>query len=207
MIANLQGLCNHIGGAAGANGEDDNDRPRSRDDRAHTRRESVEDVPATVEPAPKPKHRLRVFLVYFSVMLAGVMGGGALAYNLLETLLDQQLAETRRMHEAVAKNSEAAAANQKKTEDALRARIEAEKQLEEARAENAKFVSDMQKKLDVAEQKLAPLLAAEAASRTAPQSGRIVTGNGGKQALNNGDCSMVGDNVTVLKDCLNKFNR
>lgn len=204
-IALLQWLRKRAGGAQDPDAEAGEGRPRSRTDRPAGRRDAAAhsaEVEAEAE-APKPRRRVRAFFVYLSILLAGGMGGGALAYDLLAKLLDRQAVESRRLEAAASKQAKAAATVQKKLEDA-------EKKLEVSLAEYTKSAAEKQKKLDEAEKRPVPILAAEGAG----QAPRPSPGSAGREPrppktpLKTGDCTLVGSgNVAALKDCVADFNR
>ena len=99
-IALLQSLRKKAGGAQDA--KEDEDRPGSRNDRPRGRPGSEPPVEAE---APKPKRRLRGFLIYVSLMLAGGLGGGALAYTLFQKQLALQLEASQALEAALAKKT------------------------------------------------------------------------------------------------------
>jgi len=202
-IASLQHLRTQCGGAQAAD-EADEDRPRSRSDRPGGRRDAA--APAEEAQAPAPKRRLRAFLVYVSVLLAGGMGGGALGYDLLSRLLDRQSAESRRMEAAIAKHAKSAAAAQKELEQAQAKRVEAEKKLEVSLGEYAKSSAEVRNKLDAAESRLAPFLAAERA-RNPRQPVSRGSARGKILPVKTGDCKADPGNLSALKDCINDFYR
>lgn len=187
-IALLQWLRKAAGGAQNAEaGEDDN---RSRKDRPGGRPEAA--APADAE-APRPRRRLRSFLVYLSVLLAGGMGGGALAYDLLEKLVIYHLSENRRLEAALSTQSKSADSTRQELEQAQARRIEAEKKLTALRAENARPAPERQDKL--AQAAARPEMALGSAGRQAPPPKTV-------------DCSVIaGNDVSALMDCIHKFNR
>ena len=146
-IAYLQALRKRAGGAQGANGEVDEDRRVSRSDRPGGRRAAASPLAEVEVQAPKPKRRLRAFLVYLGVLLAGGMGGGVLAYELLEELLVNQFAKGERLETMTSKLSKSAATTQQKLEEAQAKRIEAEKKLEATLAEYAKSAAEDRRSL------------------------------------------------------------
>ena len=160
--------------------------------------------------APPPKRRLRAILVYLCILLAGGMGGGALAYNLLEELINHRTSEDLRPAAMKPKNDESVAATESNPEEAQAWRADAEKKLEEAQAgrvaaekklavslaEFTKSSAENQKKLDAAEKQLATLAPASRDS-TSRKPTQAKTGN----------CVLNSGNVTALKGCLEDFNR
>jgi hypothetical protein len=149
--------------------------------------------------APAPRRRLRAFLVYVSVMLACGMGGGALAYELLEKLIIYGYSENGRLEAALTAQSRSAAAARQELEQAQAGRIDAEKKLAALRAEHAGAAA-RQDKLAQADTRSE---AARAVNAQAPQPA-------GRQAPppKTVDCGVVaGNDVSALMDCIHKFNR
>ncbi len=234
IIALLQRLRKGAGASDGAEDEGGEDRPRSRkagrggghDADAHADGEDETE-------APRPKRRLLIFLIYFSVLLAGGMIGGALAYDLLSKLLDRQATESKRLEAAMAKLSKSTASNQKSLDDAVAKRVEAEKKLEEAKKKqteaekkleaalnDTKAMAEKQKKLDDAVKLLEQIRGSERAATAqrlpAPSAGGSAAGSGaagsggseGKaRPLKSGDCALLAGDVKALKDCVKDFNR
>ena len=228
VIALLQRLRKATGAAEGAEEEGAEDRSRSKKTKPGRGLDADEDE-AEAE-APKPKGRLLKFLIYFSVLLAGGMVGGALAYELLASLLDRQATESRRLEAAMSKQSKSVASNKKKLDEAEAKRAEAEKKLEEANKKQAeaekkleaaindtKAAAEKQKKLDDAVKLLEQIRGSErssATSRPAPAgSGTGVSSSAGSGAerkpgpSKTGDCTLAAGNVNALKDCVKDFNR
>lgn len=233
MIALLQGLRKGAGASDGADEEGEEGRPRSRKagrGQGHDAATDAED--GEQAETPKPRRRLLTFLIYFSVLLAGGMIGGALSYELLFKLLDRQATESKRLEAAMAKLNKSTASNQKKLDEALAKRTEAEKKLEEAKKKqteaekkletalnDSKSAADKQKKLDDAVKLLEQIRGAErsgAAQRPpAPSGGGSATGSsavsgggeGKARPLKSGDCALVAGDVKALKDCVKDFNR
>ncbi len=231
-IAVLQRMRRRVGGAHNADGDDGEDRRGSRTDRPGARR----DAPAGSEAeVPKPRRRLLAFLVYLVVLLAGGMGGGALAYNLLDELLARKTGEGLRMEATIAKHAKSIltaekklaetqarlietekkledsfiAATEKKLEEAQAKRIEAEKKLETSVAEQAKTAAEKQKRLDEAVKMLETLIAAERASKAQPAGARGNANSAGGKAppLKTGNCTLdSGKKADSLKDCIKDFN-
>jgi len=139
-IALLQGLRKKAGGAQDTEESEDGggarrDRPRERQGSATPRDEAAVD-------APKPKRRLRALLIYVSVMLAGGVGGGALAYNQFQKQLALQLEESERLEAALAKKTRPSAELRKSFEDEQARRAKAEKKMASALAEYTKSTAD-----------------------------------------------------------------
>jgi uncharacterized membrane protein len=216
LIALLQRLRKGAGGAKGADDETGEDSPRPR------KAGGGRDAPAheAEAEAPKPKRRLLAFLIYFSVFLAGGMGGGALAYELLSKLLDRQAAESRRLEAAMAKQSKSVASNQKNLDAAEAKRTEAEKKLVEAQKKQAeaekkleaaltdtKAAADKQKKLDDAVKLLEQIRGPERAGGALrpPSAGGSAERKPGPPKA--GDCTLAAGNIGALKDCVKDFNR
>jgi hypothetical protein len=130
-IAVLQRLRKKAGGEPDA--AEDEDRPRSRNDRSRERPGSV--APPAEAVAPRPKRRLRAFLIYVGLMLVGGLGGGALAYTQFQKQLDRQLAASRSLEAAHAKKTQPSAETLKAFEDALVRRDAVERKLASAFAE------------------------------------------------------------------------
>jgi len=132
-IAFLQRLRKKAGGVQ-EKAEDTEDGRGSRPDRSEARR-SMSAVPAeTPAEAPKPKRRLRALLIYVSVLLAGGIGGGALAYTLFQQQLDRVLNDSLRREAALSKKTRPSAEIRKAFEDEQARRTEAEKKLAAALA-------------------------------------------------------------------------
>ena len=156
--------------------------------------------------APAPKRRLRAFLINFSVLLAGGMAGGALAYELLAKLLEQATSETRRLELAASKLSKSAASNQQKLAEAQAKRIEAEEKLEASLAEKSKLATEQQKKIEEAEKRQQSLPAADRSAND-QRSSAAGRNERNKPPPRSGDCSVSAGNIDGLKDCLKNFNR
>jgi hypothetical protein len=225
IIGLLQRLRRGTGTAEGGDEAGDEDRPKSRKARpaghdAAAHEEEGEEQAA----APKPRRRLLSFLIYFSVLLAGGMIGGALAYDLLSKMLERQATESRRLEAAMAKQTKTTGANEKKLEEALAKRVEAEKKLEEAKKKqteaekkletalnDTKASAEKQKKLDDAVKLLEQIRGPErsgAAQRALP-AGSSAAGGGDAKARppKTGDCTLAAGDVKSLKDCVKEFNR
>ena len=130
-IAVLQQLRKKAGGVQDA--EENEDRPGSRNDRPRERPGSA--APQVEADAPKPKRRLRAFLIYVGLMLAGGLGGGALAYTQFQKQLDRQLEASLKREAALAKETRPGAETLKTFEEELARRDKAEKKLAAAFAE------------------------------------------------------------------------
>ncbi|MDZ7583245.1 MAG: hypothetical protein U0938_00285 [Thiobacillus sp.] len=125
-IALLQGVRKKVGGAQDA-GEDE-DRPGSKRERPEARKRAAPPDEAAAE-SPKPRRRLRTFLIHVSVMLAGGIGGGALAYNQYQKQLGQLLEESLRQEAALVKKIKPGAKTLATFEEERARRAEAEKKL------------------------------------------------------------------------------
>lgn len=221
-IALLRGLRQRAGGAQDADADAGGDRSRARNARPGGGRDAAAPPDDVEAEAPKPKRRLLASLIYLSVLLAGCMAGGALAYELLAKLLERQAIESRRLEAAMSKQSKSVGSNQKKLDEAQAKRVEAEKKLEEAQAKrveaekrleeflkDSKAATEKQKKLDEAVKLLESIRAADRVSAVArpPPAG---SGGGAERKpgpLKSGDCALVGGDVKALKDCVANFNR
>lgn len=175
-------------------GEDD---AKSRKDRPGARPEPA--APSAAAPAAtaatKPKRRLRAMLVYLSVLLAGGMGGGVLAYDLLDKLLIYHFTENRRLEAAFATQSWSAETTRQTLEETQSKHSEAEKQLAALRAEHAKLVAEGKDKLV-----LAPTRAETLRAGHVP----VLPAN----AVNSSNCKAIaGNDLNALMDCIHKFNR
>jgi hypothetical protein len=218
VIALLQRWRKGKNGADNADAEDEADKPRSkkatpgRGRDAAARAEQSEDQAET--EAPKPRGRLRAFLIYFSLLLAGGMAGGALAYELLAKLLERQAAESQRLEAAMAKLSKSTASNSKKLEEAQTKRVEAEKNLEEAKKKqteaekkleaaltDTKAGAEKQKKLDDAVKLLEQI---RGPVRPGAAQG---SAEGKPRPPKSGNCNLASGNIGALKDCVDNFNR
>ncbi len=204
-IGFLQRLRQHVAGAPVPDTDADEDRPRSRVDRPTGRHgaDAHADAHAVVAEAPKPRRRLRGFLIYLSVFLVGGIGGGVSAYELLENILYRQVAEGRRLKLTVAKQNKSAAMAQKEIAESGKKIEELEKQLKDSTRES-------QARLDAMQKTLTPAQLAEAASLTeaikhanpSPPDG---AGGNTRTARTNlsGNCDLGSGNVAAaLKDCV-----
>lgn len=219
-IALLQRLRQRTGGAHALDAEDDENRSRLRHAEPGRRRDAAAPADEEEAEAPKPKHRVGAFLIYFSVWLAGGMVGGALAYELLAKLLDRQATHSRRLEAALSKHTKSAVSKQKNLDEAQTKRAEAEKKLEEAKKKqieaekkleaalnDSKAAAEKQKKLDEAVKLLESIRAADrsnTAQRAPPVSS---SGEGRARPPKSGDCTLAARNINALKDCVEDFNR
>jgi hypothetical protein len=184
--------------AAGAREADDGEDDRkSRRDRPGGRPDDA-GAPAAESAPPRPKRRLRAFLVYVSVMLLCGMGGGALAFELLEKLIFYQLAENRRLGTELVAQSKATDGVRKQLEQAQAARIDAQQKLTalSVQAASGRLAGAVTEKPDKpAEARPGNPVARDSASRKAAPD-------------EPGDCRVAaGNDVSKLMDCIHKFNR
>ena len=222
-IALLQRLRELAGGAQDADAEAGDDRSRPRNARPGGVREAAAHANEGEGEAgaPRPKRRLLTYLIYLSVLLAGGMVGGALAYELLAKLLYRQTTEIQRVQAALSKQTKSVASNQKKFTEAQTKRTEAEKMLEEAQKKqveeekkleavlkDSKVAAEKQKTLDEAVKLLESIRAADRLT-TAPRSPLVGSGNTELRLRSpkSGDCTLAGRGVNALKDCVEEFNR
>lgn len=230
FIALLQRLRKRGGAAQGSDEEEEEDdsrpardrqrkaRPGGAHDKGGHEREGKDEGSVESE-APKPQHRVRAFLIYFSLVLAGGMLGGALAYELLAKLLERQAADNRRLETSVAKLTKSAASNQKKLEEAEAKRAEAVKQLAEAEKKQAeaekkfqaaqtdvKAGAEKQKKFDEAAKLLEQIRGGDRPG-SAPRPAPAGSGEGRQRPQKTGDCALAAGDVKGLKDCVKEFNR
>jgi len=235
-IALLQGLRKATVGSEVADDDAGEEQSRSRSARpggardAHARADEDE---AAAE-VPKPKRRLLSYLIYLSLLLAGGMLGGALAYELLAKQLYRQSTEIQRVQTALSKLSKSTASNEKKYAEAQAKRVDAEKKLEEAKKKqteaekkleaalnDSKLAAEKQKKLDDAVKLLEQIRGAErtgAAPRPPAAGGGTAeraprpppvssSAERAPRALKSGDCTLATGDVKSLKDCVKEFNR
>lgn len=139
-IALLQRLRKKAGGVQEP--DEDEDRAGSRRDRPRGRQGATAPPDETAAEAPKPKRRLRAFLIYVSVLLAGGAGGGALAYHQFQKQLDHQLEESLRREEALAKKTRPSAEIRKSFEEEQARRTKAETKLASSLAEYSASTAD-----------------------------------------------------------------
>jgi hypothetical protein len=132
-------------------------------------------------------------------MLACGMGGGVLAYELLEKLIIYGYSENGRLEAALSAQSRSAAAARQELEQAQARRIDAEKKLAALRAEHA------------GAERAGPAAAAGrqdklAQANTRPEAPRASDARASPPKAV--DCGVVaGNDVTALMDCIHKFNR
>jgi hypothetical protein len=192
-IAALQWLRKRAGGAPDA--EAGEERPGSRMERPGARHNAAAPAAEAESAAPQPRRRLRAILVYVSVLLAGGMGGAALAYDMLAKLLERQATESRRLEAVVAKQAKSAATASKQLEDA-------EKKLAASLAELTKSAAE--KKIDDAQKGPGAVLAATGTSDVPRPAGA------GRKAAppKTGNCALgSGNTAAALNDCVKDFNR
>lgn len=131
------------------------------------------------------------------------------SYNLLESLLGEQLAESRRMEAALADSEKSTAEVRKALADEQAKRTEAEAKLASTLDEYAKSSAESQKQLDAAEKQLAGLVASDGDSRSiqreTPVSRR--TERSRSRTRNVANCNLDTKNVDALKNCIEEFNR
>jgi hypothetical protein len=208
-IASLQRLRKRAGGAEDPDERRDHDRKRT-GKRATTERSGGK--PAAEEPVvPKPRRCLRSLLVYLSVILAGGMGGMALAYDLLAQLLDHRSAEIKRQEVKMSKYSKSVVALEKKLGQQQAKQIETETRLAAALAENEKKLGELQTKLAEAETRLVSALAGRAGNPrrqedTGSNRGAARSGQAGWARA--GNCTLGSGNVrSVLTGCIADMDR
>jgi hypothetical protein len=204
-IAFLQRLRQRSGGAQHADECRDHERPGKP---ATMERARGEAVSAEAE-APKPRGRLRRMLVYLGVMLAGSMGGTALAYNLFAQALDRQSAEITRQEVKLSKYSKSAVELEKKLEQAQQ--VEAETRLAAALAQNEKKIGELQAQRGEEETQPGNAPAAHAGNpqrqQDAGKSGAAAR-SGQTAWTRSGSCTLSSGNVrSVLKGCIADMER
>jgi septal ring factor EnvC (AmiA/AmiB activator) len=150
-------------------------------------------LPYAVEFVAPKQQRLRSLLVYTGVMLAGGLGGMALAYDLLAQLLDQRSAEIRRQELRVSTYSKSLADLEIKLDQQQARRIEAETRLAATLADS--------------ERKLSELQAMRAETRT--QLASAPAGHPGQAGrIRKASCTLGSGNVrSVLNGCIADMNR
>jgi len=219
-IAAMQGLRRRAGGAPAADlhAAEGHAKPRAGRPGEH------HDAATQEVEAPKPRRRLLTWLIYFSVLLAGALAGGAASFELLAKLLSRQSAENQRVEAAMAKQSKSVASNQSKLEAAETKRAEAEKSLVEAKKKqveaekkleialkDSNSMAEKQKKLDQVAKLLEQIRLAEvsgAGSRPVPASSSGGNRPEAKQGPHKtGDCTLSSSNIKAMKDCVESFNR
>jgi hypothetical protein len=206
-------------GAGGTPATADDDRPR---DRLRGCQVAATAPVEAISAIPKPRRRVRTFLVYSSVLLVSTMGGGMLAYNLFARLLDHQFAETRRLEEKISKHAKSTESMQKKLADSQTRRTEAEKKLAATLVETKMATAEKQRKIDAMEKRLNLTHASERTTQSPPESpahrgNAVVASNAGKTSRINGqvrsgqvktgDCTLETGNFAALKACIDEFNR
>lgn len=228
-ISALQGLRGKVGGAENADKDRGGDKPGSRTGRSGGRPDAQAEAK---EEAPRPRRRLRALLVYLSLVLAGGMGGGALAYHLLEELLARRAAENLHMKGEMAKHAKSIVIAEKKFEEAKAklieaekkletfsvvetekkvaeaqaGRIEAEKKLEASLAESARIAAERQIRLGEAVRLLERIIASERAVKSHPPGNRGGA-SGASLPLKTGNCTLdSGMKAESLKQCIKDFN-
>lgn len=139
-IALLQRLRKQAAGAQASN--EDADKAGAGRDRPRERRGSAAPPEAAATEVPKPKRRLRAILIYASVLLAGGLGGGALAYLQFQKQLGPQLEERLRLEAALAEKTRPSTETLNAFEKEQIRRIEAEKKLASAFAEFTESTAD-----------------------------------------------------------------
>ena len=174
--------------------------------------------------AAKPRRRLLTWLIYFSVLLAGALAGGAASFELLYRSLQHQSAESQRVEAAMAKQSMSVASNQSKLDAAETKRAEAEKNLAEAKKKQAEAekklefalkdsnaLADKQKKLDQVAKLLDQIRVNEASgsgSRPVPAGSSGGSRPETRQSSHKtADCTLSSGNIKAMKDCVEAFNR
>ena len=158
--------------------------------------------------APTPRRRLRSLLVYLSVMLAGAMGGMALAYNLLAQLLDHRSAEVHRKEVKLSENSKSMAELKQQLDQGQAKQTEAQTRLAAALAENEAKLGELQQKRVDAETRLASALAGRAGNPQRREDGGGSQGTGQAGLTSAGDCTLGSGNIrSVLSGCIAEMNR
>lgn len=219
-IAGLQGLRKRAGGAPEADVQAGEGRSRPK----AARPGEHHDAAAQEIVAPKPRRRLRTYLIYFSVLLAGTLAGGAASFELLAKLLYRQSAENQRIQVAMAKQSKSMASNQNKLDAAETKRSEAEKNLVEAKKQQAEAekkletalkdsnaLAEKQKKLDQVAKLLEQIRVTEASGAGSRSVSANSSGGNRPEARQSPtktkDCTLSSGNIKAMKDCLDSFNR
>lgn len=168
---------------------------------------------ATAEaPAPKPRRRLRGLLVYLGVMLAGSMGGMALAYDLLAQLLERQSAEITRQEIKLSKYSKSVAELNNKLDQQQAKQAEAEARVAATLTENEKKLGELQAQRVAAESRLASALAGHAGNEQRQEDAGRAPRAGARGVppawTKSGDCTLgSGDIRSVLKGCIAGMER
>ena len=225
-IAGLQKLRQRMLGAEES--EERRGRDRERPGMRSTAGKSSREQPAETPMVAKPRRRLRSFLAYLSVMLAGSMIGMALAYDLLAQLLDRRAAELSALETKLTRTSKSLKTLRKQA-------VRQENKLTKAETLLAESIAENKKKLDDAEARLAAALAdgkkkpaerlansTDAATRlaSAPAAGASIAPGRGDASLRRRavrrsppvrnksvDCTLGPDNVkSILKGCIAEMN-
>ncbi|MGP1675583.1 MAG: hypothetical protein ACTS6J_00310, partial [Burkholderiales bacterium] len=208
-IASLQRLRRRAGGAQDP--DERRDHARERPGKPATTVQPGGEPAAEETVAPKPRRRLRSLLVYLAVMLAGGMGGMALAYDLLAQLLEHRSAEIRRQEVNLSEYSKSMAELKQELDQRQAKQTEAETRLAAALAESEKKLGELQQKRAEAETRLASALAARASSpqRRADSGSRLGAARNGQAGRSRaGDCTLgSGDIRSVLSGCIADMNR
>ena len=204
-IALLQGVRKKIGGAQDA-GEDEG-RPGSRRERPGERKRTAPPDEAAAE-LPKPRRRLRAFLVYVSAMLAGGIGGGALAYNQFQKQLGQLLEESLRQEASLTQKIKPGAKTLEPFEEERARRAEAEKKRALSLAEYSSPTTGKQKQLGAAEKQLGVMHAGEASRNVQQQAPASRRSDSRKsRPTRSGNCTLNTKNIDTLKSCIDDFNQ
>ena len=132
-IALLQRLRRKVGGVQDA--EEGEDRPGSRRDQPRERGRTA--TPEPVAEVPKPRRRLRAFLITLGVLLLGGVAGGAVAYIQFQKQLGVQLQEKQRLQAELAKKTRPTGETAKAFEQEQLRRARAEEKLAASLAEYA----------------------------------------------------------------------
>ncbi len=217
-IASLQRLRQRAGDTEqsheGRDGDHDHAREgdtRGRRGKPGTRAGPKGEPAAEESAAPKPRRRLRSLLVHLSVMLAGGMGGMALAYDLLAQLLDRRSAEVHRQEVKRSENSKLMTELKQKLDQGQVKQTEAETRLAAALAENEKTLGELQQKRAEAQTRLASAFAGRAGDPQRREDGGSSQGaarNGQAGLTNAGDCNLGSGNIrSVLSGCIAEMNR
>lgn len=146
-IAFLQRLRTKTGGEP-EKADDTEDRRGFRPDRPEARRGASSAAAETPVEAPKPKRRLRALLIYPGVLLAGGIGGGALAYSQFQQQLDRVLSDSLRQEAARSKTIRPGAEIQKAFDNEQIQRAEAEKKLAASLAAYSAVTSGAHRQLE-----------------------------------------------------------
>jgi hypothetical protein len=220
-IASLQRLRTRAGATDYGDERRDQARPGTRAPREGTRapregtrapKEGTRCEPAAAEAvAPEPRRRLRGLLVYLSVMLAGGMGGMALAYDLFARMLEQRSAELKRQEMTLTKYSKSIAELERKLSQQQTTQLEAEARLAAALTDNEAKLAELQAKRTEAETRLASALAVRAGNsqqQTAAGNSRGAARSGRTGWTKAGNCTLGSGNVrSALQGCIADMDR